>query len=342
MEEKKVIIILKKNAEEQQVNRLKEDLKSQGVELHASEGTQATVIGLIGDTTHVSEDHIRAYDIVEDVKRIKEPYKQANRNMHPMDTIVDVSGKKFGSGFFQVIAGPCSIESREQIIEVAKDVKQSGAGLLRGGAFKPRTSPYAFQGLREDGLELLLEAKKETGCPIVTEIMRLDNISLFEQVDLIQVGARNMQNFELLKELGKLDKPILLKRGLSSTLDELLMSAEYIMAGGNEKVILCERGIRTFETSTRNTMDISAIPMLKKKTHLPVIVDPSHASGVRFMVEPLTMAAIAAGADGVIIEVHNNPEKALCDGPQSLTPEMFDELMKKVNKTAEFFGKHES
>lgn len=341
MEEKKMIIILKKNADTQQVDRLKEDLKSQGVELHASEGTQTTILGLIGDTTHVSEDHIRAYDVVEDVKRIKEPYKQANRNMHPLDTVVDVSGKKFGSGFFQVIAGPCSIESREQIIEVANDVKKSGAGLLRGGAFKPRTSPYAFQGLREDGLELLLEAKKVTGCPIVTEIMRLDNISLFEDVDLIQVGARNMQNFELLKELGKLDKPILLKRGLSSTLDELLMSAEYIMSGGNEKVILCERGIRTFETSMRNTMDIGAIPMLKKKTHLPVIVDPSHASGIRFMVEPLTMAAIAAGADGVIIEVHNNPEKALCDGPQSLTPEMFDDLMKKVNKTVEFFGKHE-
>lgn len=334
-----MIVILKENAEAGQVERLQADLKNMGFDLHASKGKHATILGLIGDTSNITEDHIRAYDVVEDVKRIKEPYKKANRNMHPEDTIVDVCGRKFGGGFFQVIAGPCSIESREQITEVSIDVKKAGAGLIRGGAFKPRTSPYAFQGLREDGLELLIEAKKETGCPIVTEIMRLDNIDLFENVDVIQVGARNMQNFELLKELGKLDKPILLKRGLSSTLEELLMSAEYIMSGGNENVILCERGIRTFETSMRNTMDIGAIPMLKKKTHLPVIVDPSHASGIRSMVEPLTMAAIAAGADGVIIEVHNNPEKALCDGPQSLTPQMFEELMGKVTKTVEFFGK---
>ena len=257
--------------------------------------------------------------------------------MHPDDTVIDVCGRKIGGGSFQVIAGPCSIETKEQITEVAEDVKRSGAAFLRGGAFKPRTSPYAFQGLHERGLDLLLEAKKATGLPVVTEIMSAEHLPLFDDVDIIQVGARNMQNFELLKVLGKIDKPILLKRGLANTLDELLMSAEYIMAGGNEKVILCERGIRTFETSYRNTLDISAIPMLKKKTHLPVIVDPSHAAGIRFMVEPLAMAAIAAGADGLMIEVHNNPEKALCDGAQSLTPEMFDHLMKKVDKAADFF-----
>lgn len=257
--------------------------------------------------------------------------------MHPDDTVIDVCGRKIGGGSFQVIAGPCSIETKEQITEVAEDVKRSGAAFLRGGAFKPRTSPYAFQGLHEQGLDLLLEAKKATGLPVVTEIMSAEHLPLFDDVDIIQVGARNMQNFELLKVLGKIDKPILLKRGLANTLDELLMSAEYIMAGGNEKVILCERGIRTFETSYRNTLDISAIPMLKKKTHLPVIVDPSHAAGIRFMVEPLAMAAIAAGADGLMIEVHNNPEKALCDGAQSLTPEMFGHLMKKVDKAADFF-----
>ena len=257
--------------------------------------------------------------------------------MHPEDTVIDVCGRKIGGGSFQVIAGPCSIETKEQITEVAEDVKRSGAAFLRGGAFKPRTSPYAFQGLHEQGLDLLLEAKKATGLPVVTEIMSAEHLPLFDDVDIIQVGARNMQNFELLEVLGKIDKPILLKRGLANTLDELLMSAEYIMAGGNEKVILCERGIRTFETSYRNTLDISAIPMLKKKTHLPVIVDPSHAAGIRFMVEPLAMAAIAAGADGLMIEVHNNPEKALCDGAQSLTPEMFDHLMKKVDKAADFF-----
>ena len=259
--------------------------------------------------------------------------------MHPEDTVIDICGQKIGGGHFQVIAGPCSVETKEQMTEVAFDVKKSGANLLRGGAFKPRTSPYSFQGLGREGLDLLLEAKKATGLPVVTEIMRLDHLAFFEDVDVIQVGTRNMQNFELLKELGKLDKPILLKRGMANTLDELLMSAEYIMAGGNEKVILCERGIRTFETSMRNTLDISAIPMLKKKSHLPVIVDPSHASGQRFMVEPLTMAAIAAGADGVMIEVHNNPEKALCDGMQSLPPAMFDEVMKKVKNVIGVFGK---
>ena len=324
-----MIIILKKDANKQKVESLKTELVNQGFKLHLSEGTEASLIGLIGDTSMIHEDWLRANDVVEDVRRIREPYKN--------DTVIDICGRKIGGGNFQVIAGPCSIETKEQITEVAEDVKRSGATLLRGGAFKPRTSPYAFQGLHEHGLDLLLEAKKATGLPVVTEIMSAEHLPLFDDVDVIQVGARNMQNFELLKVLGKIDKPILLKRGLANTLDELLMSAEYIMAGGNEKVILCERGIRTFETSYRNTLDISAVPMLKKKTHLPVIIDPSHAAGIRFMVEPLAMAAIAAGADGLMIEVHNNPEKALCDGAQSLTPEMFDHLMKKVNKTVDFF-----
>ncbi len=332
-----MIIILKNGANPQKVDVLKQDLIKQGFKLHLSEGTESSLIGLIGDTTHVHEDQLRALEVVEDVKRIREPYKKANRSMHPEDTVIDICGRKIGGGNFQVIAGPCSIETKEQIIEVANDVKKSGAHLLRGGAFKPRTSPYAFQGLHEQGLELLLEAKKATGLPVVTEIMSAEHLPLFEDVDVIQVGARNMQNFELLKELGKLDKPILLKRGLANTIDELLMSAEYIMAGGNEKVILCERGIRTFETSTRNTLDISAIPVLKQKTHLPVIVDPSHAAGIRALVEPLSLAAVAAGADGLMIEVHNNPEKALCDGAQSLTPEMFDRLMVKINRAIDFF-----
>lgn len=334
-----MIIVLKKDAAQNKVDALKEKLTHMGLKLHLSQGEDTTLIGLIGDTSELSEDAFYALDIVEAVKRIKEPYKKANRSFHPEDTIIDICGMKLGGGHFQVIAGPCSVETREQMIEVSEDVKASGAGLLRGGAFKPRTSPYAFQGLGSDGLKLLLEAKKATGLPVVTEIMQIGHLDLFEDVDVIQVGTRNMQNFELLKELGKINKPILLKRGMSNTLDELLMSAEYIMAGGNEQVILCERGIRTFETSMRNTLDISAIPMLKKKTHLPVIVDPSHAAGLKFMVEPLTMAAIAAGADGVMIEVHNNPEKALCDGMQSLTPKMFDDVMTKVKAAVPFFGK---
>lgn len=332
-----MIIILKKNANPQKVEAFKQELTNRGFKLHLSDGTESSLIGLIGDTSHIHEDWIRALDVVEDVKRIREPYKKANRSMHPEDTIIDVCGRKIGGGNFQVIAGPCSIETKEQITEVANDVMRSGAHLLRGGAFKPRTSPYAFQGLHEQGLDLLLEAKKATGLPVVTEIMSAEHLPLFKDVDVIQVGARNMQNFELLKELGKADKPILLKRGLANTIDELLMSAEYIMAGGNEKVILCERGIRTFETSTRNTLDISAVPILKQRTHLPVIIDPSHAAGIRALVEPLSMAAIAAGADGLMIEVHNNPEKALCDGAQSLTPEMFDRLMKKIDQTVDFF-----
>ena len=332
-----MIIILKRNANPQKVEALKEDLTRRGFGLHLSDGTEASLIGLIGDTSSIQEDWLRALDVVEDVRRIREPYKKANRSMHPENSVIDICGQKIGGGNFQVIAGPCSIETEEQITEVARDVKRFGARFLRGGAFKPRTSPYAFQGLHEQGLDLLLRAKRATGLPVVTEIMSTEHLPLFDEVDVIQVGARNMQNFELLKELGKIDKPVLLKRGLANTLDELLMSAEYIMAGGNEKVILCERGIRTFETSTRNTLDISAVPMLKQKTHLPVIIDPSHAAGIRFMVEPLSLAAIAAGADGLMIEVHNNPEKALCDGAQSLTPQMFDTLMRKISRSVEFF-----
>lgn len=333
-----MIVIIKQNATVQSIQELKKELRKKGFDIHESQGTTTTIFGLVGDTSTVTEDQLLTYEAVDAVKRIREPYKLANRRVHPQDTVIEICGRKIGGGNFQVIAGPCSIETKDQITEVANDVKKSGAGFLRGGAFKPRTSPYAFQGLQEDGLDLLLEAKKATGLPVVTEIMRVGHIELFENVDVIQVGTRNMQNFELLKELGKLNKPILLKRGMANTLDELLMSAEYIMAGGNEQVILCERGIRTFETSTRNTLDISAIPMLKKKTHLPVVIDPSHAAGLRFMVEPLSMAAIAAGADGLMIEVHNNPAQALCDGPQSLTPEMFDGLMKKIEKTTAFFA----
>ena len=330
-------LILKKQAEEAKINALKKEMEEQGLGIHESEGVNTRILGLVGDTSVVDMRHIMANSIVENVQRIQEPYKKANRKFHPNDTVVDVNGVKIGGGNFQVIAGPCSIETKEQITEVANDVKNSGAGLLRGGAFKPRTSPYSFQGLHGEGLELLLEAKKATGLPVVTEIMDASHLPLFEDVDLIQVGSRNMQNFELLKELGKIDKPILLKRGLAATIEEWLMSAEYIMAGGNENVILCERGIRTYETATRNTLDLSAIPVIKKKSHLPVMVDPSHATGIREMVEPLSLAAIAAGADGLMVEVHNNPAKALCDGPQSLTPEQFDSLMNKVNKTRQFF-----
>lgn len=332
-----MIIILKNDASKNKVQDLRNQLETLGMTIHESQGEETRLWGLVGDTSKVNIDQIAAYDVVETVKRIQEPYKAANRKFHPLDTAVDIAGQKIGNGNFQVIAGPCSIETREQIIEVAQSVKDSGARLLRGGAFKPRTSPYAFQGLQDEGLKLLLEAKKATGLPIVTELMSVAHVGLFEDVDLIQIGTRNMQNFELLKEVGKLRTPVLLKRGMANTLDELLMSAEYIMAGGNENVILCERGIRTFETSMRNTLDISAIPMLKKKTHLPVVVDPSHASGIRWMVEPLALSAIAAGADGLMIEVHNDPEKALCDGPQSLTPDMFRHLMEKITKTCSFF-----
>ena len=325
-----MVVLLKKNPDQNQVENLVAWLKGQNLQVHMSEGTTQTIMGLIGDTTSVDIDLLKALDIVEDVKRIQEPYKNANRKFHPADTVIEVGGVKIGGGNFAIAAGPCSVESEEQICLVAELVKKSGASLLRGGAFKPRTSPYAFQGMREEGIRLLLEAKEKT------EIMDLSHLPLFENVDVIQVGARNMQNFELLKALGHTDKPILLKRGLSSTIQELLMSAEYIMAGGNERVMLCERGIRTFETATRNTLDLSCIPVLKSLTHLPVIIDPSHATGVAKLVPPMAMAAVAAGADGLIIEVHNDPPHAACDGQQSLTPQAFDELARSVEKLRPF------
>ncbi len=331
-EEWKMIVILKDDPNQKQLDNLIQWLKSLNLEINYSQGKNTTILGLIGDTSVVDIDLISALDIVEDVKRITEPYKNANRKFHPRDTVVEVGGVKIGGGNFQIIAGPCSVESENQIISVAESVKASGATMLRGGAFKPRTSPYAFQGMRDKGIELLLEAKRVTGLPIVSEIMDLSQLELFEEVDMVQVGARNMQNFELLKELGKTRKPVLLKRGLSSTLQELLMSAEYIMAGGNGQVILCERGIRTFETSTRNTLDLSAIPLLKTMTHLPVIVDPSHATGLSKLVKPMALGAAAVGADGLLIEVHNDPVHALCDGQQSLTPEAFADVAECVRQ----------
>ena len=327
-----MIVILKDNPDQKQLDNLISWLKSMNLDIHRSEGSSTTILGLIGDTASVDIDLIKALDIVETVKRVQEPYKNANRKFHPEDTVVEITPDvKIGGGDFQVIAGPCSVESEAQVCEVAHDVKAAGAGLYRGGAFKPRTSPYTFQGMRDEGIKLLLEAKKQSGLPIVTEIMDISHLPLFENVDVIQVGARNMQNFELLKELGHTDKPILLKRGLSSTLKELLMSAEYIMAGGNSRIILCERGIRTFETATRNTLDLASIPLLKTMTHLPIIVDPSHATGIAGLVKPMAMAATAAGADGLMIEVHNNPAAALCDGAQSLTPAAFKDVMDAVN-----------
>lgn len=326
-----MIVILKENPNPKQLENLKNWLRSMDMTIHESQGVNHLILGLVGDTSKVDIDLIRALDIVEDVKRIQEPYKNANRKFHPLDTVVEIGEAKIGGGNFSVIAGPCSVESEEQIIGIARSVKAAGATLLRGGAFKPRTSPYSFQGLRGDGIRLLLEAKKETGLPIVSEMMDMSQLPLFENVDVIQVGARNMQNFEMLKELGRLNKPILLKRGLANTLEELLMSAEYIMAGGNTQVILCERGIRTFETYTRNTLDVSAVPALKTLSHLPVIIDPSHATGRSAMVEPMALAAAAAGADGLIIEVHNDPQHALCDGPQSVRPEEFCRIMRRVN-----------
>ena len=328
-----MIIIVKPEVKQEQVNDLIHWIESQNLRTHLSTGDYSTIIGVIGDTSKLDSDLIRGLDIVENVKRVSEPYKSANRKFHPQDSIIEVGADKrlVGGGHFAMIAGPCSVESEEQIISVAQSVKAAGATMLRGGAFKPRTSPYAFQGLKADGIELLLKAKRATGLPIVTEIMNANHLPLFEEVDVIQVGARNMQNFELLKELGHTRKPILLKRGLANTLQELLMSAEYIMAGGNENVILCERGIRTFETATRNTLDLSAVAALHEMTHLPVIVDPSHATGVARYVKPMAMAAAACGADGLIIEVHNDPPHALCDGAQSLRPEQFVEVSKAVN-----------
>lgn len=336
-----MIVVLRQNTKPEQLENLKAWLHSMGLETHISQGQNHTIVGLVGDTSQIDMDLVGSMDIVESVKRIQEPFKNANRKFHNEDLVVDVSGVKIGGGNFQIIAGPCSVESREQVCYIAEQVKKSGAGLLRGGAFKPRTSPYSFQGLKGEGIELLEEAKAQTGLPIVSEIMNITHLSMFEPVDLIQVGARNMQNFDLLRELGKINKPILLKRGLANTIDELLMSAEYIMAGGNENVILCERGIRTFETRTRNTLDLSAIPVLKRLTHLPIIIDPSHALGYAHMVKPMAMAATAAGADGLMIEVHNDPTHALCDGAQSLTPEAFDDVAKAVFQIRPFACKYE-
>ncbi|MCI9257514.1 3-deoxy-7-phosphoheptulonate synthase [Oscillospiraceae bacterium 42-9] len=329
-----MIIVLKSNQSQESVDRFMKKLTTAyDVQVNTWVGASSTVLGLIGDTTAIDDEYIAAQEVVESVRRVQEPYKKANRKFHPEDTAVTLpGGQRIGGGGLALIAGPCSVESEAQICGIAERVKASGAQFLRGGAFKPRTSPYAFQGMKAEGLELLSEAKKKTGLPIVTEIMSIDHLPLFEDVDVIQVGARNMQNFELLKQLGRLRKPILLKRGLANTVEELLMSAEYIMAGGNEQVILCERGIRTYETMTRNTLDISAVPVLKRLSHLPVIVDPSHASGINWLIEPLALAAAAIGADGLIIEVHNDPSHALCDGAQSITPDQFDGLARKVTQ----------
>ena len=330
-----MIAVLKHGTTPEQTAHLVAWLRHMNLDVHVSEGQEVTILGLIGDTSRVDMELLSSLEIVETVKRVSEPFKQANRKFHPKDTIVEVGNIKIGGGYFAMIAGPCSVESEEQIIEVATAVKVAGADILRGGAFKPRTSPYAFQGMKEKGIELLLKAKEATGLPIITEIMNIRALDLFENVDIIQVGARNMQNFDLLQELGKTDKPILLKRGLANTLQELLMSAEYIMSEGNENVILCERGIRTFETYTRNTLDLSAVSILHELTHLPVIVDPSHATGKAKLVPPMTAAATAAGADGIMVEVHNNPACALCDGAQSLTPAQFEVLNRQVRKIRE-------
>ena len=335
-----MIIVLKDNAAPAAVQQFCRELEGMGFSINDSMGRDTHILGLIGDTKSLSESWVLANPVVKTCRRVSEPYKKANRKFHPEDTVVSVGNAKIGGGNFSVIAGPCSVESEAQICAVAEDVKRSGAALLRGGAFKPRTSPYSFQGMGASGLELLVEARAQTGLPIVTEIMDPRMADLFErEVDVVQVGARNMQNFELLKEVGKMSKPILLKRGLSNTYEEWIMSAEYIMSEGNENVILCERGVRTFETYTRNTLDVSAIPAVKQMSHLPIIVDPSHAAGMYWMVEPLAMAAVAAGADGLIIEVHNDPAHAKCDGQQSLTPEKFDHLMGKVSALVDLVGK---
>lgn len=330
-----MIAILKHGTTPEQTEHLVAWLQRMNLEVHLSEGKEVTILGLIGDTSRVDMELLSSLEIVDTVKRVSEPFKQANRKFHPNDTIVEVGSAKFGGGHFSVIAGPCSVESEEQIIEVAMAVKEAGAEVLRGGAFKPRTSPYAFQGMRDKGIDLLLKAKEATGLPIITEIMNISTLDLFADVDIIQVGARNMQNFDLLKELGKTQKPILLKRGLANTLQELLMSAEYIMSEGNEQVILCERGIRTFETYTRNTLDLSAVPVLHELTHLPVVIDPSHATGKSRLVAPMAAAAVACGADGIMVEVHNNPACALCDGAQSLTPAQFQVMNQKLRKIRE-------
>ena len=336
-----MIIVLKQHAPDEKVKAFCNELQTMGYQINDSMGSDTHILGLIGDTKALSESWVLANPVVETCRRVSEPYKKANRKFHPDDTVVEVGDKKIkvGGGHFAVMAGPCSVESKEQITFVAQRVQAAGASILRGGAFKPRTSPYAFQGLKAEGLELLKKAKERTGLPIVTEIMSIGHLDLFEDVDVIQVGARNMQNFELLKELGHVHKPILLKRGLANTIQELLMSAEYIMAGGNENVILCERGIRTFETYTRNTLDLSAVLAVKRLSHLPVVVDPSHACGQAWMVERMAMAAVAAGADGLIIEVHNDPAHALCDGAQSVTPDQFAVIMDRVESIAACVGR---
>lgn len=326
-----MIIVLKPKTSKEDINRIEEMVKAKGAEPHVVVGKDVTIVGVIGDTTKIDIHMIEVDNVVAKVMKVSEPYKKANRAFHPEDSVIDVGGVKVGGNHLAIIAGPCSVESVEQVIEIAKAAKKAGANMLRGGAFKPRTSPYAFQGMGSSGLDILVEAKKVTGLPIVSELMSADHLEEFDQkVDLIQIGARNMQNFELLKQLGKTKKPILLKRGLSATYEEWIMSAEYIMASGNPNVILCERGIRTFESYTRNTLDLQAIPVIQKLTHLPIIIDPSHAGGKWWLVEPMAKAAIVAGANGLMIEVHNNPECALCDGPQSLKPEKFEQLMKEV------------
>jgi 3-deoxy-7-phosphoheptulonate synthase len=335
-----MIVILKRGATAQEIGRLTEELSNQGVSVNPVYGTDLTILGLVGDTSRVEQSRLEALPFVDRIIRVMEPFKKANRMFHPDDTVVDVCGHSVGAKKLTVIAGPCSVESAEQIKGIATSVQAAGAHFLRGGAFKPRTSPYAFQGLKQDGLQLLLEAKALTGLPIVSEILNPEDVDIFEEkVDLIQVGARNMQNFDLLRRLGKLDKPILLKRGMCNTIEEWLMSAEHIMAGGNERVILCERGIRTFETYTRNTLDLGAVPAVKKLSHLPVIVDPSHATGKAWMVAPLALAAIAAGADGLMVEVHNDPAHALSDGPQSVMPEGFADIMARLSPIAAAVGR---
>ncbi len=335
-----MIIILKQNADAAQVASFCDELRAMGLEINDSTGSNTHLLGLIGDTKAVAESWILASPVVETCRRVSEPYKKANRKFHPQDSVIEIGGVKIGGGHFAVMAGPCSIETEAQMTSISADIKAAGATILRGGAFKPRTSPYSFQGMRNEGLDLLLQTGKSAQMPIVTEIMNTEHLPLFDAVDCIQVGARNMQNFELLKAVGRQNKPILLKRGLANTLEEFVMSAEYIMAEGNENVILCERGIRTFETSMRNTLDLAAIPMLRKMSHLPIIVDPSHASGHAWMVPDLAKAAVAAGADGLMIEVHPNPAKALCDGAQSLDPAQFAELMAFIKEEVKFFGKH--
>ena len=334
-----MIVVLKSNPNRDQLDSLITWLQEKGIIIHTSIGEAHTILGLVGDTSQLDIDLIAALDIVEDVKRVQEPYKNANRKFHPEDTVVKVGNTQIGGGTLTIMAGPCSVESEEQVVAIAKAVKASGATMLRGGAFKPRTSPYSFQGLGATGLEYLKVARQETGLPIVTELMDLSQLPLFKDVDVIQIGARNMQNFDLLKAVGHQDKPVMIKRGMSATYEEWLMSAEYVMAGGNENVILCERGIRTFEEMIRNNLDISAVPVIKAKSHLPVVIDPSHAAGIAWMVAPLARAAIASGADGLMIEVHNDPKRALCDGAQSLNPAQFDELMGDVKRRVAFEGK---